>query len=562
MTTPQDAPHAPGEPPRACDGQGLKQIAWAGLAWLEKHYEQVDALNVFPVPDGDTGTNMLLTMRSAWKEIVGSEETHAGRMAKLIYNGALMGARGNSGVILSQLWRGFAQGIEGRATLDIRELVRGLEEATRMAYRAVQEPVEGTILTVSREIAEEAALAADANPDIRYVLSRVVERAHQSVERTPQLLAVLREAGVVDAGGKGLAFILEGMLRYLNGEALDVAVEAAAEVALRSTLEPEDELGYGYDVQFLLKGQQLDVNQIRRDIEAMGASTLVVGDESLVKVHVHVHNPGIPLGYAAERGILLDVVVENMQEQYQEFIQEGGPRLIEEQPEPPVAPPTVEPGTIAAVTVAPGEGLSRIFYSMGAAHVIPGGQTMNPSTENFVEAIASLPTDKIVVLPNNKNILLSADAAVGLVNGKDVRVIPTTTIPQGISALLALDPSGDLDAVAESMREASRAVQTGEVTTATRNVTLNGVKVRQGQIIGLHNDTLRVAGNEVNSVVIDLLKEMGADGLELISLYYGAGVSRREAEMLAEQIAALYPGHEVELRHGGQAHYFYILSAE
>jgi DAK2 domain fusion protein YloV len=560
----ESTPRAPGAPTLTCDGQGLKQAARAGLAWLEKHYEKVNALNVFPVPDGDTGTNMLLTMRSAWKEIANSEETHAARVAKLIYNGALMGARGNSGVILSQLWRGFSQGIENEETLDASALVLGLEEATRTAYRAVQEPVEGTILTVAREIAEEAALAVQADSDIRTILSRVVERGQRSVEQTPELLAVLREAGVVDAGGMGLALILEGMLRYLTGEPLDVAVEAASAVALQSALEPEDDLGYGYDVQFLLKGQDLDIDQVRQDIEAMGVSTLVVGDESLIKVHVHVHNPGVPLGYGAERGVLLDVVVENMQEQYQEFVQEGGPRVIEEQEQAasPITLPTVEPGTIAAVTVAPGEGLTRIFYSMGAAHVVPGGQTMNPSTEDFVEAINTLPTDKIVVLPNNKNILLSANAAAGLVNGKDVRVVPTTTIPQGLSALLSLDPTGDLDAVADSMKEVSEQVETGEVTTATRNVTLNGVKVRQGQVIGLHNDVLRVAGNEVNDVVVDLLREMGADQLELVSLYYGAGVNRRDAEALVGRLTELYPNHEIELQSGGQAHYFYILSAE
>lgn len=558
MSTASESPQLSAQPSQRCDGQSLKLMARAGLAWLEKNYERVNQLNVFPVPDGDTGTNMLLTMRSALKEIAHSEEKHAGRMAQLIYNGALMGARGNSGVILSQLWRGFAHGIEKHAQLDVASLVTGLDEATRTAYRAVQEPVEGTILTVAREVSEEAAAAAQSETDLNAMLERLVRRAHASVQRTPELLAVLREAGVVDSGGMGLAYILEGMLRQLNGEPLDIEVEAVEAIALQSALTPQDELGYGYDVQFLLKGQDLNVDQVRADIEAMGESTLVVGDDRMIKVHVHVHNPGVPLGYGAERGILLDVVVENMQEQYQEFVQEGGPHM---EPEP-IALPEVEPGSIAAVTVAPGEGLTRIFYSMGAARVISGGQTMNPSTEDFVDAINALPTDKIILLPNNKNIMMSAKAAADLAGGKEVRVVRTTTIPQGISALLALDSQGDIEDVAAVMHDAAQSVETGEVTTATRSVTVNDVSVQEGQIIGLHNDVLRVAGNDINTVVVDLLKVMGTEGLELISIYYGAGIKRRDAETLVEHLSEVYPDHEIELKEGGQAHYFYILSAE
>lgn len=555
----------PGQPP-ACDGQSLKRMARAGLAWLEANYETVNALNVFPVPDGDTGTNMLLTMRSAYKEIANSDEHDAGRVAQLIYNGALMGARGNSGVILSQLWRGFAAGLQGQPTLDVSVLVRGLQEASRTAYRAVQEPVEGTILTVAREVAEAAEIAARDTSDLSTLMEQMVRQAHDAVRRTPQMLAVLREAGVVDSGGSGLAYILEGMLKAMRGETLEIqeaGARAAVASSLQSALEPKDELGYGYDVQFLLKGQNLDVDKVRAEIEAMGDSTLVVGDSNLIKVHVHVHNPGVPLGYGAERGILLDVVVENMQEQYQDFVHEGGPhqedRLKEEAPP---TPPEIAPGTIAAVTVASGDGLTRIFYSMGAAHVISGGQTMNPSTEDFVQAVNALPTDKIVLLPNNKNILMSAKAAAEMADGKDVRVIPTTTIPQGISALLALEPEGEMDGIVDAMQSASRMVETGEVTTATRTVTLNGVRVKEGQIIGLHNDVLRVAGNDVNTVVVNLLEEMGVRDLELISVYYGTDVKTGEAQTLVEHLSDLYPNHEIELQRGGQAHYYYILSAE
>ncbi|MBN1312235.1 MAG: DAK2 domain-containing protein [Anaerolineae bacterium] len=553
--------HAAHKKKSCCDGQIFKELVRAGLAWLEQNHEKVNALNVFPVPDGDTGTNMLLTMRSAWKEIANSDDTHLGSMAQRVYDGALMGARGNSGVILSQLWRGFARGVEAYAKLDAETMAKGLEEATRTAYQAVQEPVEGTILTVAREASEEATLIASQTSDLREILEKVVQRCNDSVQHTPELLAVLREAGVVDSGGMGLAFIMEGMLRHLNGESLALQEPTESTLARHDTLAPHDELGYGYDVQFLLKGESLDVDQVRADIEAMGDSTLVVGDSAMLKVHVHVHNPGVPLGYGAEHGVLLDVVVENMQEQYQEFAaHDHGDHGIHDKTS--IAPPQIAEGTIAAVTVAPGEGLTQIFYSVGAGRVISGGQTMNPSTEEIAKAINALPTNKVIMLPNNKNILLSAQQATQLTNSKQVSVVPTTSIPQGIAALLALDPNGELEEVAANMKAASEMVETGEITTATRNVTLEGIKIKKGQIIGLHNDILRVAGNNITEVVDSLLEKMGTADLELITLYYGTNVTRHEAQTLVEHLHGTYPDHDIELREGGQPHYFYIISAE
>ena len=554
-----------GEGRRTCNGQDFKKFVQAGLAWLEQNYEEVNALNVFPVPDGDTGTNMMLTMRSAYNEIAGLDEPHLGTIAQKVYNGALMGARGNSGVILSQLWRGFARGVEEEAVLRADSLVRGLKEATRMAYQAVQEPVEGTMLTVAREAAEEAEAALEESSDLPTILERVVERCHLAVQRTPQLLPVLAEAGVVDSGGRGLTFILEGMLRLLRGEPLEIRTAEHTIEALRSELSPEDEEGYGYDVQYLIKGEGLDVAAIRRHIESLGWSTLVVGDSNMIKVHVHVHNPGEVIGYGASQGVLLDVVVENMQEQYQQFVQErGGPRMASQQSAEPVRAeqPTIEEGTIAAVAVAPGDGLERIFYSLGAAKVISGGQTMNPSMKDILEAVNSLPTDRVVILPNNKNIFMAAEQAAQAANGKQVHVVPTRTIPQGISALLALDPHGEFEEVVEMMTESSEMVETGEVTVSTRTARVDGVQVRKGQIIGLHNDKLTVAGDDVQSVVLDLLDKMGADDLELITLYDGDSVTRQEAVEMAGIIQEAYPDHEVELREGGQPHYFYILSVE
>jgi DAK2 domain fusion protein YloV len=547
---------------RTCDGQDLQACVWAGLAWLERHYEEVNALNVFPVPDGDTGTNMMLTMRSAHDEVCDIKENHAGQVAQKIYNGALMGARGNSGVILSQLWRGFARGIEGMPVFDTNALVRGFQEAVRMAYQAVQEPVEGTMLTVASDVAREAEAAVKETTDVVAVMERVVQRAHLSVQRTPELLAVLAEAGVVDSGGMGLAYILEGILRYMRGESLEAAGEFRESDELQSALSPEDEAGYGYDVQYLIRGQSMDVNQVREQIESLGWSTLVVGDDQLIKVHVHVHNPGEALGYGASVGSLDDIVVENMQAQYETFVRDRGGVHEEKVADTPIEPPAIQEGTIAAVAVAPGDGLKRILYSLGAGYVIPGGQTMNPSTKDIVEAIETLPTDKVVLLPNNKNIFMAAEQAAGRVNGKTVQVIPTRTIPQGISALLALDPHGEMDEVVAMMVESSEMVETGEVTMATRDSRVNGIKVRKGQMIGLHNDDLAVVGNDVPSVVDDLLGKMEIDDLELITLYYGADINPSEAQILTEHLRNEYPDHEIELREGGQPHYYYILSVE
>lgn len=555
----------PGEGRRTCNGQDFKQFVQAGLAWLEHNYEEVNALNVFPVPDGDTGTNMMLTMRSAYNEVAGLDEPHLGKVAQKVYNGALMGARGNSGVILSQLWRGFARGVEEQSVLRAEGLVHGLQEATHMAYQAVQEPVEGTMLTVAREASEEAAAAFEETSDLPTILERVVERCHLAVQRTPELLPVLAEAGVVDSGGKGLTFILEGMLRLLRNEPLEIRTEGQAVESLHSELTPDDEEGYGYDVQYLIKGEEMDVANIRRHIESIGWSTLVVGDPNMIKVHVHVHNPGEAIGYGASQGILLDVVVENMQEQYQQFVQErGGPGAAGQRPAvpAPAEPPPIEEGTIAAVAVAPGDGLQRIFYSLGAAKVISGGQTMNPSMKDILEAVNSLPTDQVVLLPNNKNIFMAAEQAAQAANGKNVRVVPTRTIPQGISALLALDPHGDIDEIVEMMAESSEMVETGEVTVSTRTARVDGVQCRAGQIIGLHNDKLTVAGDDVPGVVLNLLDKMGADDLELITLYYGDNVEEPEALELTETLRDTYPDHEIELREGGQPHYFYILSVE
>jgi uncharacterized protein len=543
-----------------CEGQGLKRLVAAGLAWLDRHHQSVNALNVFPVPDGDTGTNMLLTMRSAYDEVVAEELDHVGRVAQRIAHGALMGARGNSGVILSQIWRGFARKLEDLPSFDARQFAVAMREASETAYKGVVKPVEGTILTVIRQAAEAAEIAVQTEQDLRVVLAQVVDRCHQAVEETPRLLKVLADAGVVDAGGQGLALILEGMVRYLRGETIEMVAEPAAIEALVMPTAPHtgDE-EYNYDVQFIIKGRDLDVALIRDTIDAMGDSTLVVGDASLIKVHVHVDDPGGPISYGAAQGTLLDVVVENMQEQYEQFAQAAATTAGL----PPMATHKHElvPGQIAAVAVAPGPGIGEVFESLGVSRVVPGGQTMNPSTEEILAAIESLGTDKVIVLPNNKNIIMAAETACEMAS-KEARVVRTRNVPQGVNALLSLDPDGELDEVVAAMTGASETVATGEITTATRNVTLGSVQVQDGHILGLSNGEVCSAGPDLEAVVRETLEKMDIDSRELLTFYYGAEIKLGAAKAMAAKAQEWHPEVEVEVVDGGQPHYFYIISAE
>ena len=534
-----------------CDGRGLKRLMNAGLAWLERHQAAINALNVYPVPDGDTGTNMLLTMQSAYQAIQESPEEEVSTIAQQVAHGALMGARGNSGVILSQIFRGFARSLEGLAAFDSVQFAAALREAATMAYKGVIKPVEGTILTVAREAAEAAVSAAASSADLTYVLDAVVREARESVTRTPSLLSVLAEAGVVDAGGQGLFIILEGMLRYSRGERLAVDGELASALDLHP-LHLDSEEGYGYDIQFIVHGERLDVEEIRRTIASMGDCALVVGDSRAVKVHVHSPEPGTPINYGASVGSLSRVIVENMQEQYQEFILSKAQRPIA-----PVEPPS----GIGTVVVAPGPGLATVFESLGASVVVPGGQTMNPSTEELLRAVERAPSQSVILLPNNKNIVLAAEQAKAM-SEKNVEVVPTITVPQGITALLALNFQADLAANADIMTEAAQSIETAEITTAVRSVQINGMAVEEGEIIGLVNGKLSVKGGELEGVVMDALTEMRVEEYEIVTIYYGETVSADEAQQLADDIMERYPEQEVEVVDGGQPHYHYILSVE
>ncbi|WP_376791418.1 DAK2 domain-containing protein [Thermoflexus sp.] len=544
---------------QAVDGPTFKQMIRAALLWLRRHHELVNAMNVFPVPDGDTGTNMLLTMEAAWREIADMPDQEVGALMQRVAHGALMGARGNSGVILSQIWRGMAQVINHRPAITAEDLALALQEATRTAYRGVMKPVEGTILTVIREASEAALDSMRQGGDFMEVMEQVVRRAGEAVRRTPDLLPILKAAGVVDSGGQGLYLILEGMLRYLKGEPVELeeapmAVQAPSGARATEALEPGSE-GYGYDVQFILVGRHLDVEQIRRDLEAMGDSVLVVGDANTVKVHLHVHDPGRPLSYAIRWGSLRDVVVEDMQAQYQRFIEERARA-------PEIAFPSGQPGPVATVAVVPSEGWARIFLSLGVSATLRGGQTMNPSAQQFVELLKALPTDQVIVLPNNPNVVLTARQAAELVPDKRVEILPTRTLPQGVAAMVAYRAEADLESNLQAMARAAQLVRSGEITRATRDVELEGVAARHGQWIGLVDDHLVAAGDELAEVVRRTLEAMGIASAELLTLYVGAEADPEQTAQLVEMLRSSYRDQQIEVVEAGQPYYPYLLSVE
>ena len=550
------------------DGFLIKDLMGAGLAWLEQNREHVNQLNVFPVPDGDTGTNMYLTMQSAYREVANVNERHVGKLSGAIAEGALKGARGNSGVILSQLWAGVAKALDGEEKLTAELLAEACRTAVDSAYRAVEKPVEGTILTVSREMMEAVDTRYQTMPDLVLLLKRMVFAGRASLRRTPEMLPVLKKAGVVDSGGQGLVFIFEGMLRALCGKMLDTPVvestivipEAAKAGNWQTALEPEDVEGYGYDVQFLMRGVNLSADKVRNQLIAMGGwSTLVVGDDRLLKVHVHVHDPGEPISYAIKSGASIDdVVVENMQRQYEDYVQERLDRETEIRTD-------VE--GVAVITVANGKGMHQVFSELGAAYVISGGQTMNPSTGDFLEAINALPNNEIVLLPNNKNIVLSAQQAANKAVDKKVMLVPSITLPQGISAMfeysnLCQPPDCSLHDVTTGMTDALDNVITCEVTTATRNVTLDEVSVHAGEYIGLLNDDLVIAGETLETVTQGLFERAAADKRERITVYYGIDIHEAQARALVDHLSERFPKQDFEVINGGQALYPYIISIE
>jgi uncharacterized protein len=540
------------------NGQSMKRLVEAGLIWLRTNQQTVNALNVFPVPDGDTGTNMVLTMQSAWNEIKDAGHHSIHDMAGAVSKGALMGARGNSGVILSQLWRGFARGVLGKDVLDGASFARGLSEARDTAYKGVVRPVEGTILTVAKEVAAAVEAALKTTEDPIQLLEVAVHAADQAVQKTPDLLPVLKQAGVVDSGGKGLFFILEGMLRHIYGESLEtpiMTVQPISSMQMQDAMETVEE-GQDYEVVVdFLPSSDFDVQRFYGRLEQMGTSIQVGEGEGMYRMHIHVplEKRYEPIDYIMEIGTITKVAMENLLAQMDD-IQKSRSQL-------PIKSSTVEPGQIAVVVVSPGRGLSLIFASLGAAALVSGGQTMNPSTQDILNAFENLPTDKVIILPNNKNIIMAANQAKE-VTAKKIAVVPSRTVPQGLAAMLAFNPEDELDSVAEKMTKALEHVRTGEITTATRSVEIDGVKVEAGQVIALLDGKLVASASSVEEGCLELLEKVNAADHELITLFYGQDLSHADANRVADTIRKNYASQEVEVQEGGQPHYQFIISVE
>lgn len=540
------------------NGDYFKELIEAGLTWLRTNQETVNALNVFPVPDGDTGTNMVLTLQAAYDEMRNTSGKSVGKLAQDLAHGALMGARGNSGVILSQIWRGFAKGIGSADVLDGPKLVDGLVQARETAYKGVVRPVEGTILTVTKDTAKAAEDALHETNNPYHILEIVKDAADKSVEKTPELLDVLKEAGVVDAGGKGLLYIYEGMVRYMNQEPLDIEPGRVQPLSVIGKEEAQKQAEPGQDYEIIVDfrpHEPLELSSFYDRLEEIGTSIQVGEGEGLYRMHIHVPTEKRyePIEYTMSLGTVSKVQIENLMEQM------GDDQRSEEQDQIKLA--KVEPGDIAVVAVSPGIGFSRIFASLGATAIIEGGQTMNPSTQEILDSFENLPTNKVIILPNNKNIIMAAESAANM-TVKEVEVIPTQTLPQGLAAMLRLMPGQDMDHIVDEMHAAMGEVITGEITTAVRSVEINGEQVSEGEIIALHDGDLITSAKNLKEGCLRFLEKAKADEYELITLYHGENISKQKAVEITDMIREAYPDQIIELQYGGQPHYQFILSVE
>jgi uncharacterized protein len=533
------------------EANDFKSMITAGAHMLEINKEIINEMNTFPVPDGDTGTNMSLTMRYALKEISKVSEDSVALVAAALANGSLLGARGNSGVILSQIFRGFSKGLEGKATVGPKEFAAAMQNGVDTAYRAVMKPVEGTMLTIARESAKMAKTSSGRGNDFIQVLRDVLAHAEAVLEKTPDMLPVLKEAGVVDAGGKGLIHIYEGFLMHLMGEEVPDTLPPAEEKTMQTpqAIFSTADIQFAYCTELMVRGEHLYPDGIRDRISNLGDSVLSVGDEAVVKIHIHTNSPGKVLEICVEYGSLHSIKIDNMHDQHQEL-------MVEETP----APPVVVKGQ-AVVAVSAGDGLAKIFASLGVAQVVQGGQTMNPSTEDILQAVKSLPHKEILILPNNKNIVMAAKQVPELVD-KDIRVVETRTVPEGIAAMLAFSTEEPLDENAIAMDKARKEVKSGQVTFAVCDSRVGGQEIHENDIIGIFGDEIAVVGQDVNQAVKDLIFKMAGDNDEIITLYYGESVDEETASALTEELAALFAGKDVELYQGGQPFYYYIISVE
>jgi DAK2 domain fusion protein YloV len=537
-------------------GQELRGMFTAATTWLEKSAPDINALNVFPIPDGDCGTNMLLTMRSTIEEACLVPDNNASAVAQAMAHGALMGARGNSGVILSQILLGLARGLEGKKSFNGNDFANALVKGATLAYKALIHPVEGTMLTVAREASNAAQSASTKKDGLLPVMEAVVKAARESVANTPTLLPVLREAGVVDAGGQGLYVLLEGVLHYLKGEVEEMQYRrpqvVPSNIPLISRIpqltNTENEEPYGYCTEFVIEGyKKLNSDRIIERLHNEGQCLIVVGDERLLHIHIHTFNPGKIIRYATSLGVLHQIKIQNMDGQHKEFAKRTRARAQ-----------LAEIGTVAVVS---GEGLVEVFRSLGVTALVTGGQTMNPSTRELLQAIDSLPQDKVIILPNNKNIVPTAKQTVSLTS-KKIEVVPTETIPQGVAALMSFNYDADLETNATHMSEAASTVKTVEITRAVRSTNIGNKQIKLGQAIGFIDGELISVGESPVEVLYESLLNLNMEEREIITIYYGNNSTQLNVTEAVDKIRRQYPYLEVEVIHGDQTHYDYIVAVE
>ncbi len=533
------------------DNVTFKKMLLGAAANLENNKAIVDALNVFPVPDGDTGTNMNLTVQSAMREIGGLTESTITHIADAVANGSLMGARGNSGVILSQLFRGMAKGVKGAGKIDCKIIAESFKSASDTAYKAVMKPVEGTILTVARETAEKAMATYAEYEDVAEFLSSLIEQAKYTLDRTPDMLKVLKQADVVDAGGKGLVFLLEGALAALKGVEIkqekieQVVIETEKEIAGFSS---EDEIIFAYCTEFFIKNPTKSAEEFLSKIYDKGDSIVCVGDEKLIKVHLHTNNPGQVLAIAVKYGELLKIKIDNMKEQLRERIKNSSKKSREKK-------------KYGFVSIGMGDGIQKVFTDLNVDVFLSGGQTMNPSTEDILEAAKDINAEHIIILPNNSNIILAATQAKEI-SDRSLYVVPSKSIPQGISAMLAFKEDKSVDENVQSMTDAVSEVKTGQVTYAVRDTVFNDMEIKKDEIIAISEGDIVAHGENPEEQTLELIKSMINEDSFLITLFYGEDVDKKIAEGLKEKIEEIAEECDVEVIYGGQPLYYYIISVE
>lgn len=543
----------------------LQKMFLAGAANLEAKKEFINELNVFPVPDGDTGTNMTLTILSAAKEVKALENPDMVAIAKAISSGSLRGARGNSGVILSQLLRGFTKEIREHKEIDTITLAKACERATATAYKAVMKPKEGTILTVAKGASQKAAELAETTEDLDTFISEVINYAQEVLEKTPEMLPVLKEAGVVDSGGQGLLEVMRGAYDAFQGKEIDYsAIEASAGTKMvKPSEQAETEIKFGYCTEFIIMLEKeftaKDETEFKAYLESIGDSIVCVADDDIVKIHVHTNDPGLAIQRALTYGQLSRMKIDNMREEHQERLIKDAEKLAAQQAEAKKAEPRKEVGFIA---VSIGEGMNEIFRELGADYIIEGGQTMNPSTEDMLNAIDQVNAEHIFILPNNKNIILAANQAQTLTEDKDIIVVPSKTVPQGITAIINYMPDADAQTNLEAMIEGIGNVKTGQVTYAVRDTHIDDKEIHEGDIMGIGDSGILAVGQSVEETTKEMLAQLVDEEAELISLYYGQDVQEESAENFAQEIEDLYPDVDVDVHSGGQPIYYYVLSVE